>query len=228
MTALRVASYNTRDFLDDRRAAARVVRSIDPDVLCLQEVPRRLLAGRRVVGFARECAMVWPGGHRGSGGTTILVRPGLILVGSRHHRLSTPRVDRTRGFAVVQVATGAAVLTVVSVHLSLKPGERARHAAAILEAVRSVPGPVVLAGDLNEGADGAAFQLLNRSLRDVGPGGPTYPVRRPRRRLDVILASAGVGAVPGLPVDLDEDDVHAASDHRPVWVDLAVGGTPGP
>ena len=228
MTALRVASYNTRDFLDDRRAAARVVRSMDPDVLCVQEVPRRLLAGRRVTGFARECAMVWPGGHRGSGGTTILVRPGLTLVGSRHHRLSTPGVDRTRGFAVVQVALGGVLLTVVSVHLSLKPGERARHAAAILEAVRSVPGPVVLAGDLNEGADGAAFQLLNRSLRDVGPRGPTFPACRPRRRLDVILASAGVGVVPGPPVDLDEDDVRTASDHRPIWVDVEVGGAPGP
>ena len=51
MPAVRVASYNTRDFLDDHHLAARVVRAVDPDVLCLQEVPRRLfgeLAGATV------------------------------------------------------------------------------------------------------------------------------------------------------------------------------------
>ena len=32
MRPVRVASYNTRDFLDDRDAAASVVRAIDPDV----------------------------------------------------------------------------------------------------------------------------------------------------------------------------------------------------
>ena len=44
MTTLRVATYNTRDFLDDHRLAARIVRAVAPDILCLQEVPRRLFA----------------------------------------------------------------------------------------------------------------------------------------------------------------------------------------
>jgi len=56
---VRVASYNTRDFLDDRDAAASVVRAIDPDVLCLQEVPRRLGAAWRVSRFAGRAA--WRG-----------------------------------------------------------------------------------------------------------------------------------------------------------------------
>ena len=54
--AVRVASYNTRDFLDDHHLAARIVRAVDPDVLCLQEVPRRLFGGWRVRRFARACA----------------------------------------------------------------------------------------------------------------------------------------------------------------------------
>lgn len=222
MRSLRVATYNTRDFLDDRRAAARVVRSINPDVLCLQEVPRRLFAARRVAAFARDCAMTWPGGHRGSGGTTILVRPSLPLVGVRHHRLSTPGVDRTRGFAVVQVGLGPEVITVVSVHLSLKAAERLRHAAQVLAAMPASAGPVVVAGDLNEGEEGAAFRLLSQPLQVVGPDTPTYPVHRPRSRLDVILAGPGLSVVPGRSVNLDEDDVRAASDHRPAWVDLAL------
>ena len=70
--SVRVASYNTRDFLDDHHLAARVVRAVDPDVLCLQEVPRRLFAGWRVRRFAAACGLDWAGGHRGSGGTTVL------------------------------------------------------------------------------------------------------------------------------------------------------------
>jgi endonuclease/exonuclease/phosphatase family metal-dependent hydrolase len=38
VTTLRVATYNTRDFLDDHRLAARIVRAVAPDILCLQEV----------------------------------------------------------------------------------------------------------------------------------------------------------------------------------------------
>jgi len=45
---LRVASYNLRDFKDDAQAAARVVRAINPDVLCLQEVPRHRLSAHRI------------------------------------------------------------------------------------------------------------------------------------------------------------------------------------
>ena len=54
---VRVASYNTRDFLDDHHLAARVVRAVDPDVLCLQEVPRRLFGGWRVARFAAACGL---------------------------------------------------------------------------------------------------------------------------------------------------------------------------
>ena len=57
MPSVRVASYNTRDFLDDHHLAARVVRAVDPDVLCLQEVPRRLFAGGRVRRFAAACGL---------------------------------------------------------------------------------------------------------------------------------------------------------------------------
>ena len=61
MTGMRVASYNLKDFTLDRHAAARVVRAIDPDVLCLQEVPRRLFGAWRVSAFAAECGMYWSG-----------------------------------------------------------------------------------------------------------------------------------------------------------------------
>ncbi|MFL6171231.1 MAG: endonuclease/exonuclease/phosphatase family protein [Ornithinibacter sp.] len=218
---MRVASYNTRDFLDDSRLAARVVRAVDPDVLCLQEVPRRLFGGRRVGRFAAACGLAWSGRHRG-GGTTVLTSGRVRVLGSEHLRLPVRWPDRTRGFAVVRVALpGGGELTAVSVHLSLKAPERVAHTERILEAI-AARGPLVLAGDLNEDHTGGAWQLLDvpDRLRLVSPDRPTYPARAPRRRLDVVFASPQLRVLPHREVLLPDAVYAAASDHRPTWVDL--------
>lgn len=224
MRPVRVASYNTRDFLDDRDAAASVVRAIDPDVLCLQEVPRRLGAAWRVSRFAGACGMAWVGRHRGSGGTTIFVSERIRVSGAGHHRLPVRLLDRTRGYAVAHlVIDGWQPLTAVSLHLSLRPEERQRHAGAILAALADQPGALVVAGDLNELDDGAAHRAFAQGLRVVSGSVPTYPSRAPRKALDVIFASPHLKVVAGPPVVLDDAVLAAASDHRPVWVDLTPG-----
>ncbi|PKW25591.1 endonuclease/exonuclease/phosphatase family protein [Phycicoccus duodecadis] len=219
---LRVASYNTRDFLDDHRLAARVVRAVDPDVLCLQEVPRRLLAGARVRRFAAACGMDWTGRHRGSGGTTVLTSPRVRVLGGGHHRLPVRWPDRTRGFAEVRVLPpGGAPVSVVSVHLGLKAGERVAHTERILAALADRE-PLVLAGDLNEDDTGAAWRLIDvpGRLRLVSPPEPTFPARAPRRRLDVVFASPGLRVRPHREVAVPDAVWARASDHRAVWVDL--------
>lgn len=225
MPVVRVASYNTRDFLDDSRLAARVVRAVDPDVLCLQEVPRRLFGGRRVERFAAACGMSWPGRHRGSGGTTVLTSPRVRVLASDHRRLPVRWPDRTRGYAVVRVAVpGGGELTAVSVHLSLKASERVTHTERILERIAGA-GPLVLAGDLNEEATGGAWRLLDvpDRLRLVSPDRPTYPARAPRRRLDVVFASPELRVLPHRDVAVPDAVYARASDHRPTWVDLELG-----
>lgn len=224
-TRLRIATYNTRDFLDERGAAARVVRRIDPDVLCLQEVPRRLLAGRRVRAFAAECGLRWPGSHRGSGGTTIFLSDRVGLEAAWHRRLSVAVLMRTRGYAVARLRPpGRPPLVVASVHLSLVAGERHAHTRKILDALVADEqgGRTILAGDLNELDTGSAWRLIGSRMRLVSPRAPTYPARRPRTLLDVIFASPDLEVLPHAQIDLDEDDVRSASDHRPVWADLLV------
>lgn len=224
---LRIACYNTRDFLDDRRAAARIVRAMAPDVLCLQEVPRHPLSGWRVRRFARECGMSWQGGHRGGGGTTVLTGARVSPVAARHTRLTVALFTRSRGYAVVRIRPtdqpDAVPLTVASVHLSLNAGERHVHSRTILDDITATAGGsrrLVLAGDLNETRSGGARQLLESRLRLVSPDAPTYPVRRPTAVLDVILASPDIEVLPHRHLDLDEDDLISASDHRPVWADI--------
>ncbi|MBM6402452.1 endonuclease/exonuclease/phosphatase family protein [Phycicoccus sonneratiae] len=225
MTAerFRVASYNTRDFLDDHRLAARVVRAVDPDVLCLQEVPRRLLAGWRTARFARACGMRWTGRHRGSGGTTVFTSSRVRALAADHVRLPVRWPDRTRGYAVVRVAVGHAEVTAVSVHLSLRPPERVAHTERILARIADA-GPLVLAGDLNEDDTGGAWRLIDvpDRLHLVSPATPTFPAARPRRRLDVVFASPGLRVLPHREVLLPDTVWAAASDHRPTWVDLEI------
>jgi endonuclease/exonuclease/phosphatase family metal-dependent hydrolase len=228
MSPMRVASYNLKDLTLDRAAAARVIRTLDPDVLCLQEVPRRLGASWRVSAFAAQCGLFWSGRHRGSGGTTIFTSLRVQVTESRHHRLRVAALQRTRGYAVVRVApAGHEPLVVASVHLSLDAAERERHAGQILQTV-SGGGPVLLAGDLNESETGRAWQLFASPLRLVSPTTPTYPARAPRRLLDVIFGSPDLVVLPHRDVALDEADLVAASDHRPTWVDVDLDPQPVP
>jgi endonuclease/exonuclease/phosphatase family metal-dependent hydrolase len=219
---LRVATYNTRDFLGDAQLAARLVQAVDPDVLCLQEVPRRLFAGWRLRRFARRCGLRTTGSHRGSGGTTVLVSERVRLADAEHRRLPVRWPDRTRGWARARVALpSGATLTAASVHLSLRAEERERHVGQVLAALADT-GPLVVAGDLNEEDGGARRRLVGSGLRPLAPEGPTFPAATPRRRLDVILASPELQVLPRREVAVPDAVWQRASDHRPAWVDLQV------
>ncbi len=220
MTNLRVASYNVRYFRDDKAALARVVRALDPDVLCLQEVPRRILARTRIGSFARDCGMYWSGAHQGSGGTTMLTSLRVRLAQVHHRPLPVvPRTER-RGFTMAMVtAPGSAPVVVAGVHLSLDRDERVRHVQLIHDA--APPGlAFILAGDLNEQSDGAAWSWLAQRLTWVSDPANTFPARAPRKTIDAVFASPWLPVTPPEPVDLDVDDLRVATDHRPVWCDV--------
>ena len=218
--SLRVSSYNLRDFKDNDAAAARVVRAINPDVLCLQEVPRHLLSSHRIASFAARCGLYWSGGHRGSGGTTVMSSLRLDVAQVQHSPLKVARLQRERGYAVSHIRLpGHQCVSFVSMHLSLDAGERATHVATVLEALPGY-GPLVVAGDLNEGSDGQAWMALAGRLCVVTGDAPTFPAANPRHRLDVIFASPKLSVVPSGSVELDPADLVASTDHLPVWVDL--------
>lgn len=219
---LRVATYNVRDLLDDREAAARVVRAVQPDVLCLQEVPRRLTTELSLPAFARATGLFWSGGRRGTGGTAVLTGLRLQAHATSGGRLPVRFPDRTRGYAAVVVSLpGSARVVVASIHLGLRAAERQQHVAQVLAAL---PDPAVIAGDLNEGPDGAVHRQLAARLRRVSDDRPTYPAGRPTSALDVIFASQALSVAPLQPVPAHplHEDLVAGSDHRPAWVDLCL------
>lgn len=230
-------TYNVHDLRDDRAAAARVVRAVRPDVLCLQEVPRRLTTEVRLPAFARRCGLLWGGGRLGTGGTAVLTGPRVEVVERQRGRLPVRFPDRSRGYAAATVrlsgdGRAARPVTVVSMHLGLRADERVRHALIVLgrlDASALTEDRVVVAGDLNEGADGRARALIGARYRLVSGGIPTYPADQPSAALDVVFAAPTlpvleVGAVDAMGA-VAERDLVAGSDHRPVWVDLDVAGS---
>lgn len=223
---LRVMSYNVHDLLDDRAAAARVVRAVAPDVLCLQEVPRRLTTELRLPPFARDCRLLWGRGRLGTGGTAVLTAPRVVVHDQSRGRLRVRFPDRTRGYAAVTVslrgdAPWPRPVTVVSLHLGLRATQRLRHAGVVLGRVGD---RAVLAGDLNEGPGGAAYDLIAGRHPRASAGIPTFPAGRPTVALDAIFAGRDLRVVGTPEVSVDELDLAAASDHRPVWVDLDLTG----
>ena len=215
-------TYNVHDLRDDRAAAARVVRAVDPDVLCLQEVPRRLTTEFRLPPFARACRLIWNRGRLGTGGTAVLTAPRVVVHGVHRGRLRVRFPDRTRGYAAATVSLAddspsLPPVTVVSVHLGLRAPERLRHASVVLEGLGD---RAVVAGDLNEEAGGAACALIASRLPLASDGVPTFPARLPTVALDAVFAGRGLRLVRGSEVRVGEADLRAGSDHRPVWVDL--------
>lgn len=228
---LRLVGYNVRDLLGDRDAAAHVVRSCRPDILCLQEAPRRRLDAHRLTRLAVETGLRLVAGGRGSGGTAVLAHPRLDVVAAHAARLPVAgRLTRTRGYALVTLAhPGGSTLTVASVHLPLRPDERLDHCSRVVVSLRKAgPPPYAVAADLNELPGGPSWTAWGDLVRDPAAEGgaaePTFPSHGPRQRIDALLLSpdlrAPVVRVAGTAEGLDAEVLAAASDHLPLVADL--------
>lgn len=115
--------------------------------------------------------------------------------------------------AVLDTPTGP--LTVATTHLSFVPGWNLRQLRHAVRALRALPAPRVLLGDLNLPA--AAVRAFT-GWRPLGRAA-TYPSPGPRAQLDHVLADPrGIGALGRvLQVGTPQVDV---SDHRPLVVQL--------
>lgn len=222
---------------------ARVLRDVDADVLCLQEVDRNY--GDRsedvdealLLSRALDMQLAWgpaidqprPDGPDRQYGLALLSR--LPILVSDVHRL--PGDGEPRIALRTMIELDGAALWVTNTHLTTRsPAERAEQVSA-LAALQSEPmetGAIV--GDFNAAPGAPELAALRARFadaweiardRDERPtwrlrdGGNTFPARSPNRRIDQVWVSGGIG-VPQARVL----DAHGASDHRPVVVDLDV------
>ncbi|NNG39837.1 hypothetical protein HJ588_11195 [Flexivirga sp. ID2601S] len=217
---VRVASYNVRAWKDDRAALREVIRTIDADILLLQEVPRHPVSGHRIAGFADELGLTWFGGRRYRMSTTLMTTLRLDVLDAHHGKLTVRRGEEPRGYGMAMVRLpGHRPLCAVSVHLSLKSPERLPQVKEIFATVGEPVPPMVLGGDLNEEPTGAVWKYLGDTLRLVSPDRPTFSAQKPVKRIDGIFASPELPATaPAL--GLDPALLARATDHLPVVVDL--------
>jgi endonuclease/exonuclease/phosphatase family metal-dependent hydrolase len=197
-----------------------VVRTVAPDVLVVNESPPYpFVWRRRCRRLAEDWGMRMVVGGRPSGSVMLLTRPDIEATLFHVEVLGRPPCRTWRGLVSAQLRVEGRLMGVVGCHLSPDhPRLRTRETARVVRAAETLPGPVVVAGDLNERPAGPAW----RTLRDAGlvdPGTdawPTFPARRPARRIDAVLVRGDVRVVhhgdPGVPDEL----LAAASDHRPV------------
>ncbi len=226
---VRVVSWNIRDLSGDPLAVQAVLRHLAPDVLCLQEAPRRPGSALRIGALARSTGLRHVVGGRGSGGTALLVGPAVTAGSARAVRFPVAHwYTRTRGAVLARLRTPSLELAVACVHLPLGPADRVDHAHRVLaelDAARSVAGgslPTVIAGDLNEPPGAPAWEAFAGLVGDPAPhAGPTFPARRPGGRIDAVLVSEQVRVLGYGDGGAPENLVHRASDHWPV---LAVLG----
>lgn len=222
----RVVSYNIRALKDDRDALVRVIRALEPDVLCLQEAPRHPFSGHRISALAADCGLTWGGGDdRGRMSTTLLTGMRLDVLASGHRLLPVVRPAEPRGWAFATCRLpGYQPFVTVSLHLSLKAKERPEHAKLLRDAKELADNvPAVLAGDVNETSKGSAWQLFAAGLDDPSGEINTFPAKAPVKRIDTIFTSPVLRATRP-QVDLDQADLKAASDHLPLWADLDLSG----
>ncbi len=221
MVSLRVVSYNVRSLRDDRDAVVRVIREVAADVLCVQEAPRRLRWRGRCAALARDTGLLYVGGGGTTGGSMMLASLRVDVRSTLEYRFSRTPGLHQRGAVAAAVELGGATAVVASVHLGLDEPERLRHRAELVGLVDRFDCRVtVLAGDINERSDRPTWRAIADEFADAGVADdtPTFSTRDPRRRIDGVFVR-GPARVTSYGV-IDGTDVRAASDHRPVVVDL--------
>lgn len=201
--------------------------------------PLRALLGAGPAGFGnalltRLSVRAWRVARLGRGPAVLTRRGGGRALDPRSYALSTSTM---RNMIAVQIgpvdgAGGAGGLAVASTHLATRTGTAAAQFAAAWAALAALPGPHVLAGDLNLHAELLAPLGIARGLGE----GATYPSGAPARRIDHILTDPWPTGADGLPVSAQEAVGRTGgtllravgsgarslvvSDHAATWVDL--------
>ncbi|MEW5746848.1 MAG: endonuclease/exonuclease/phosphatase family protein [Nitrospirota bacterium] len=223
---LRIASYNVHkctgmDFRRDPERIAAVLRSLDADIISLQEVLSdpgdaasaqvRYLAEKT----GMHMAVAGPTKRKKDGdyGNALLSRFPITAV--RFHDISLGAFE-PRGVIDADIKIGDLTVRVVATHLGLWPVERSRQVDRLLEILPERPeAPLIVMGDMNSWLPGSpVLRRLHERLGKPVAAMRSYPASFPLLPLDRIWV---------LPSErLHAADVPAsrllriASDHLPV------------
>ena len=221
MTAepIRLLSWNIWKLFGDPLAVHRVLRSAEPDLVCLQEAPAMPWSTWQLSALARASGLTLVAGGRSGAGNAMLCSSRLQVEEAEAFRFRPlNRWIQRRGAVLASVGlSGGPQVQVAGVHLSLDPGERHAHVKELVARLSANRLPSVVAGDLNELPGGPSWQALAVVATDPAPDAAvTFTVARPRKRIDVVLTGPGIETVEYGQWQPDLRDAGLASDHLPV------------
>ncbi|RIV38439.1 endonuclease/exonuclease/phosphatase family protein [Micromonospora radicis] len=221
---LRVVSYNVHGQRDDTAALAEAVRQVTPDVLIVQEGPRRFRWREKSAALAASVGMVVAAGGLPSLGNLLLTSLRVRVTDTRCGRFPLTPGRHLRGAAYADCAVeSGARFTVAGSHLATDPVERPGQAELFKRELAAAPFPVIAAADLNEEPGGPAWTTVAAGLTDAAVTADradrlTYSCANPRRRIDALFVDPRITVV---DYDvLDTPLTRRASDHFPILVDL--------
>lgn len=220
MGTVRVVSYNIHGQRDDPAALVEVVRELEPDVLVLQEAPRRFRWRQRCAELARRFRLVYAVGGLPALGNLILVDVRVAVEQSWCLRLPLTPGQLMRGAAVARCVVAGQRFVVAGAHLSTDSLERPGQARQLRQELAREAEPLVLAADVNDEPGSETWKVLTDGLTDPGAesAAPTFPAVGARRRIDAVLVDPRL-SVAGYRV-VDTAAARRASDHLPVVADL--------
>jgi len=229
---LKVASYNIHKAVgtDRRRNPGRIIdvlNEMDADIIALQEADRRF--GTRAAAIP-EKLLEMHSDYRaipldvqidsmGWHGNALLARKSASVL--ENDIMHIPCLE-PRGAIMAHFEIGGKQLAVFGMHLDLSGLWRRRQAAAIVKLAQQKEQdvPVVLMGDLNEwSAAGGCLKDFCRAFEMIDCG-RSFHSRSPIATLDRIMHSAGIQSfAAGVH---DSPAARKASDHLPVWANIAI------
>ncbi|BAL86663.1 putative endonuclease/exonuclease/phosphatase-family protein [Actinoplanes missouriensis 431] len=214
---LRVVSYNVHGMRDDRPALVGLIRELAPDVLVVQEAPRRFRWRDRCASLAADAGLVVAAGGLPALGNLLLVslRVAVHRTWCLRYPLTPGRHMRGAVFAELSVRD-AGRFVVTGSHLATDPAERPVQAARWKSEMPDLP--FIVAADLNEGPGGSAWRMVADGLTGDDRDVPTFPAVLPQRRIDGLFVSPGI-AIERYEI-IGSDLARRASDHLPVVADL--------
>ncbi|GID32107.1 endonuclease/exonuclease/phosphatase family protein [Paractinoplanes brasiliensis] len=218
--SLRVVSYNVHGLKDDRAALVGLIRDLAPDVLVMQEAPRRFRWRHKCAALAGDLGLVVAAGGLPSLGNLLLVSLRVAVHDTWCMRYPLTPGRHLRGAAFARGSVRGGRFTVSGSHLATDPTERPAQAALWKQELSRLDGPVIAAADLNEGPGGGAWRTVEDGFTSYGEASPTFPATLPNRRID------GIFVTPDITIEkyevVESDQARRASDHLPVVADLLV------
>ncbi len=227
---LRVASYNIRKCigLDRKRAPGRVIdvmNGLDADVIAVQEADRRL--GARPAALPHDmiatdsdfepATLAVNDVSLGWHGNALLLRKGIALKDTA--RIDLPGLE-PRGAVLAEIEGDNGPVRIVGLHLGLIRRYRLRQLAAVRATLaKRVAMPTIILGDFNEWTPNRGMEPLDGAF-DVHSPGMSFHAARPVAGLDRVALCNRIALQDAGVVETPQSSV--ASDHLPIWADLAI------